>query len=355
MVSSQSPLNERYRRDDTVPLVPGPIGANARHGEPMNDPTDSSQHIDITAEETCPAPTVQMLAEDDAQQRAPAIQTAQVPSATTFKLMSQLEALASDLAVRERDSSDQHVENGHEEYDQPAENSHDESDFSAGLQATEPSICVTPRPSSFDPFASDRPSIGRQIVFVLAGLFIAALIGVGGTFAWQSHGVWTMTSPNEVDGAAGQRSSAPSAQASAPDAALPQSGPVTQTASAPSAPATPPELAKQLDAMVQDLALVRRGVEQLTAKQEQLAAAQQQLEQLVAKQQQIAAKQEQMAQNIAKLQTREQTIRQKTAAPAQLRAAPILPRMPPEPATQLSSSPVPRSEPHPLPPLPIPP
>ena len=82
---------------------------------------------------------------------------------------------------------------------------------------------------------------------------------------------------------------------------------------------------------------MRRGVEQLTAKQEQLAAAQQQLEQLVAKQQQIAAKQEQMAQNIAKLQTREQTIRQKTAAPPQLRAAPILPRMPPEPATQLSS------------------
>ena len=108
MVSSQSPLNEQYHRDDTVPLVPGPIAANARHGEPMNDPTNSSQHIDITAEETCPAPTVQMLAEDDAQQRAPAIQTAQVPSATTFKLMSQLEALASDLAVRERDSSDQH-------------------------------------------------------------------------------------------------------------------------------------------------------------------------------------------------------------------------------------------------------
>jgi len=66
--------------------------------------------------------------------------------------------------------------------------------------------------------------------------------------------------------------------------------------------------------------------------QEQLAAAQQQLEQLVAKQQQLAAKQEQMAQNIAKLQTREQTIRPKTAAPPQLRAAPILPRTPAEPA-----------------------
>ena len=344
MVSSQSPLNEQYHRDDAVRLVPGPIAPNARHGGPMNDPTDSSQHIDITAEETCPAPTVQMLAQDDAQQRAAAIQTAHVPSATTFKLMSQLEALASDLAVRERDSSDHHAANGHEE-----------SDFSAGLQATEPSICATPRPSSFDPFASDRPSIGRQIVFVLAGLFIVALIGVGGTFAWQSHGVWTMTSPNEVDVAAGQRSSAPPAQAPAPGAALPQSGPVTQTASAPGVPATPPELAKQLDAMVQDLALVRRGVEQLTAKQEQLAAAQQQLEQLVAKQQQLAAKQEQMAQNIAKLQTREQTIRPKTAAPPQLRAAPILPRTPPEPAPQLSSAPVPRSEPHPLPPLPIPP
>ena len=344
MVSSQSLFNEQYHRDDTVPLVPGPIAANARHGEPMNDPTDSSQRIDIAAEETCPAPTAQMPEQDDAQQRAPAIQTAQAPSATTFKLMSQLEALASDLAVRERDSSDQHVENSHED-----------SDFSAGLQATEPSICVTPRSSSFDPFASDRPSIGRKIVLVLAGLFVAALVGVGGTFAWQSHGVWTMMSPNEVDVAAGQRSSVPSAQVSAPGAALPQSGPVTQTASAPGAPATPPELAKQLDAMVQDLALVRRGVEQLTAKQEQLAAAQQQLEQLVAKQQQLAVKQEQMAQNIAKLQTREQTTRQKTAAPPQLRAPPILPRAPPEPATQLSSTPVPRSEPHPLPPLPIPP
>ena len=88
MASSQSPLNEQYHRDDAVRLVPGPIAPNARHGGPMNDPTDSSQHIDITAEETCPAPTVQMLAQDDAQQRAPAIQTAEVPSATTFKLMS---------------------------------------------------------------------------------------------------------------------------------------------------------------------------------------------------------------------------------------------------------------------------
>ena len=88
MVSSQSLLNEQYHRDDTVPLVPGPIAANARHGEPMNDPTNSSQRIDTTAEETCPAPTAQMPEQDDAQQRAPAIQTAQVPSATTFKLMS---------------------------------------------------------------------------------------------------------------------------------------------------------------------------------------------------------------------------------------------------------------------------
>ena len=93
MVSSQSPLNEQYHRDDTVPLVPGAIAANARHGEPMNDPTNSSQHIDITAEETCPAPTVQMLAEDEAQQRAPVIETAQVPSATTFRLMSSARSL----------------------------------------------------------------------------------------------------------------------------------------------------------------------------------------------------------------------------------------------------------------------
>jgi chemotaxis protein histidine kinase CheA len=314
----------------------------------MRDPDDwgvsttESPHVDITAEETCPAPPAQVPASDEALQRAPAIQAAQAPSATTFELMSQLETLAHDLAVRERASSDQCIENVHEG-----------SDFSAGLQAVEPSIRVPPRPASFenDPFASDRPPIGRRTVLTLASFFMAALIGV--TLAWQSHRVGIMSSLNDVDAAAQQPASTPSRQASASEAALSQSVPVTQSVPAPAAPATSPELVQQLEAMAQDIALVRRGVEQLAAKQEQLAAAQQQLEQLAAKQGQLATRQEQMAQNITKLQALEQNIRHKTSSPRQSRAVPAPPRMPSEPAAQLSS--VPRSAPHPVPPLPVPP
>lgn len=392
MVSLQSLLSNQRHRDNAVPLVPGSATGSAHSGGPMYDPdglgvstTNSPQHIDITAEETCPAPslhasklqaptlqaaTLQMTAQDQdgAPQRAPEFQTAQAPSATTFELMNKLEALASDLAVSDRDppDQDQRIDNDHE----GSGFDHEGSGFSAGLQ-TEPSISVTPRLSGFesDPFASDGRSIGRQAGLTLAGLLIAGLVGVGGTFAWQSYQVRTMTPSNAADVAAEQRSSAPAVQMSAPGAALSQPGPVAQAAAqaAPpaAAPATSPELTKQLESMVQDLTLVRRGVEQLAAKQEQLAAAQQQLEQLVAKQQQLAAKQDQMAQNIAKLQTREQNIRQRIAAPppsravppppALSRAIPPPPRTPPEPAAQLSSAPAPRAEPHPLPPLPIPP
>jgi hypothetical protein len=259
--------------------------------------------------------------------------------------MSQLDALAADLAVKGRASSDQ-----------PVENVPEGSNFSGGLQAVEPSIRVPPRLSNFesDPFVGDGPLIGRRKVLTLASLFMAAVIGVGVAFAWHSYSAWTMKSPNDVDVAAGQSGSTPAAPVSASDAALPQSVPGTQTATPPTGPATSPELVKQLEAMTQDLTVVRRTVEQLAAKQEQLAAAQQQLEQLAAKHEHLTAKQEQMAQNIAKLQTREQNVRQKMSPPPQSRAAPIPPRTPPEPpAAQLSS--VPRSAPHPVPPLPVPP
>jgi len=128
--------------------------------------------------------------------------------------------------------------------------------------------------------------------------------------------------------------------------AVQQSVPVAQTASL-AATATP-ELAKQLETMAQDLAVVRRNLEQLSAKQEQLAAAQQQLDQL-------ATKQEQMAQNIAKLQAPEQNIRRRISSPSpQARPAQIPPRVTQEPTAQVSS--VPRPTPsHPVPPLPIPP
>jgi hypothetical protein len=348
MDSSQSPQNDQRLKDDTVPLVPGPAAVTAQPGGPTYDPdgwgvstTEQPRHVDVTAEETCPAPAVGMPASGEAPQRAPAVQTAQAPSATTFEMMGQLEALAHDLAVRERASSDQCTGDVHER-----------SDFSAGLPAAEPSIRVSPRPAGVesDPLARDRPPVGRRTVLTLASFLMAALIGVGVTYAWQSHRAWITSSPNVVDVTAGQAVSAPSRQVSASDAAPSQ--PVTQV-TPPAAPATSPELPRQLEAMAQEITLVRRGVEQLAAKQEQLAAAQQQLEQLAAKQGQLAAKQEQMAQNIAKLQALEQNTRQKTSPPPQSRPVPVPPRVPPEPAAQLSSAPRPAL--HPVPPLPVPP
>jgi hypothetical protein len=316
--------------------------------------TLSPEHIDISAEESCPAPGPQSFA-PDALRREPVFESAQAPSATTFELMNQLDALAQDLAAKSHASVDQRSE---PDQRSEAESVHEaeveeEVRTPAAMPAPEPSIRVSPRPSGFenDPLASDRRSTGRRTVFKLAGVVMAALIGVSATVAWQSYRVSTAKPPAEAGVAAEQPGSA--AQAAASPAVVPQSAPAAQAAPPPVAP----EVAKQLEAMAQDLALVRRSVEQLTAKQEQLAATQQQLEQLTAKQAQLAAKQEQLAQNIAKLQTpREQTVRQRVSAPPPSRPAPVPPRVTSEPPPpQVSSAPAPRSEPHPLPPLPVPP
>src|SRR5215510_15846726 len=47
-----------------------------------------------------------------------------------------------------------------------------------------------PRPSGVknDQFTGKRRSTGKRVVRTLARFFIAVLIGVGGTLAWQSHG-----------------------------------------------------------------------------------------------------------------------------------------------------------------------
>ncbi|MFZ0401976.1 MAG: hypothetical protein WAL03_12935 [Pseudolabrys sp.] len=346
MDSLQSALKDQRQTDDLVALAPGPTAVKAWPAEPTRDPDDggvsatiSPQRIDVAAEESCPAPAVQLSAQDEAPRLAPALATAQAPSATTFELMSKLEALASDLAVKERASSETRIGTVHEE-----------PKLSGELRAVEPSISVSPRP------ASDKPSTRRRTLRTLAGCFTAGLIGLGVAFAWQSHSVWTATPPNDPDIAAVPPDPVPARQVPKSDVALQQSGPVTQTATAPavpaatSAPASSPELVKQLEAMTQDLISVRRSLEKLTA-------AQKQLEQLAAKQEQLAAKQDQMAQNIAKLQATEQSIRPKRSAvrppPPQARAASVPPPAPPEPAAQLSS--VPRSALQPVPPLPIPP
>jgi hypothetical protein len=160
------------------------------------------------------------------------------------------------------------------------------------------------------PRTSERRSIGRRIFRTLALFFIATLIGVGVTLAWQSHG----DEAKEM-----VRTWAPSLGWLLPVSTtkLPPDGQVSAAAAATSA-----ELVHQLEPMALNLAVVRRSIEQLDAKVEQLAA-----------------KQEQMAQNIATLQAVEQDIRQKMSSPPPSRAVP--PRKPPQPTAQSSPGPPP--------------
>jgi hypothetical protein len=164
-----------------------------------------------------------------------------------------------------------------------------------------------PRPSGVknDPFTRAKRSIGRRIFRTVTRFFIAILIGVGVTLAWQSHG----DEAKEM------------VSTWAPSLAwlLPVSATKTPPEAQGSATATSAELVQQLKPVTLDLAIVRHSLEQLSAKIEQ-----------------VAAKQEQMAQNIATLQAAEQDISQKMSSPPQPRT--VSPRKPPQPTTQSSAT-----------------
>src|SRR5262245_28994102 len=130
MDSSQSPSPNDQRRFSTIELA---IGLKL-------------------AELNAPSP-------DAAPQPAPINPTTLVPSAKTFELMRELEALAREVAVVSRgNASDQciKVQEG--------------SAFSAGLQPLEPSIRV----SRHDQLASDSPTFGRRTNLLLVDFFTAA-------------------------------------------------------------------------------------------------------------------------------------------------------------------------------------
>lgn len=320
MDSSQSPpLNDQRHKDDVIPIVTkegstaeeAQFGGPARNSDRLVSMTEPPIGVDIAVELTAPPP--------DAAPQPAAV-------ATSPKLFKQLEALARDFAVRQngvRNSSDQYIDTVQE-------------GSSFGLRTVEPPI--------------DKPLIGRRTFFTAASFFMAALIGVGATFAWQFHSVSINKPPKVLDVAVEQSGSTAAGQVSAENAALQQLAPATQITPAPSATATSPELVQQLEVVKRDLAVVRRRVEELAAKQEEF-------EQLAAAQRQLAAQQEQMAQTIAKLQAMEQNIRRKMSPPPVSRAVPTTPRRnarrddaPSEPAAQLS----PHPEPQLRPPLPVP-
>jgi len=190
------------------------------------------------------------------------------------------------------------------------------SDQRIGIRPMKPSI-RSPLPSGLkdDHVASDRPSIGRRIFRTLTRFFIAVLIGVSATLAWQSHG---------------------DAARDMVVARAPLLGWLfsVSTTKSPVVAATAPDPAQQLGPLASNLDVVRRSVEQL------------------------AAKQEQMAQNMATLQAVADDIRQRMSAPpsspSQQQAAPIPQHKPPQPRAQSSavqSSSVPRLLPPAGPPL----
>jgi hypothetical protein len=190
------------------------------------------------------------------------------------------------------------------------------SDQRIGLRPMKPSI-RSPLPSGLkdDHVASDRPSIGRRIFRTLTRFFIAVLIGVSATLAWQSHG---------------------DAARDMVVARAPLLGWLfsVSTTKSPAVAATAPDSAQQLEPLASNLDVVRRSVEQL------------------------AAKQEQMAQNIATLQAVADDIRQRMStppsSPSQQQAAPIPQHKSPQPRAQSSavqSSSVPRPLPPAGPPL----
>jgi hypothetical protein len=163
----------------------------------------------------------------------------------------------------------------------------------------------SPRPSGLkdDHIARGRPSIGRRIFRSLIGFFIAVLIGIGATLAWQSHG--DVARDMIV------------ARAPSLGWLLPVS-----TAKSPAMAATAPDPLQRLEPLASNLDLVRRSVEQL------------------------AANQELMAQNIAILQVVADDIKQRMSTtppslPSQQQAAAIPQHKPPQPRAQSSSAPRP--------------
>ena len=87
-----------------------------------------------------------------------------------------------------------------------------------------------------------------------------------------------------------------------PDSVAPRANPGAQPAQAPVAPRISPELQQKFEALQDDIADVRRIVEQ------------------------IAIRQERMNQDMVALQTTEQSLMQKLSAPPQTAAAPVAPR-----------------------------
>jgi hypothetical protein len=175
---------------------------------------------------------------------------------------------------------------------------HAPSDQRIGLQPKRPLIRSAHSSSLKSNWAAgDRPFISRRIFRTLTRFFIAVLIGVGATLAWQSYG------------------DAARKMLVTRNPTLAWLLPVSATEPTVVA-VSPPASAQQLESLVSNVDGVRHSVEQLAARQEQLA------------------------QSIATLQAIEEDIRQKmssTPPSSSQQAAPVQQQKPPQPRAQSSS------------------
>ena len=183
------------------------------------------------------------------------------------------------------------LHSGHPSHQRAATGPQGSSNHSGlGAEKSHPSFGSSRSRSALVP----RPSIGRRLFGSTARFFITALIGVGCTLAWQSHG---------EDAKRVVATWAPSL-----GWLLPVS--IAKASTSAVASFTSPELGRQLGPMASNIALVLINLEQL------------------------AAKQEQITRDISALQAIEQN---KQAAPPPSSQA--IPAPTPEPATRSSAAP----------------
>jgi hypothetical protein len=271
MDPSQSAPDNQHHEGNTVPLVPKDwpttellkVAIDSSQSPPPNDQSHDGDVVPLGPKDW---PTAELLKvptpndqrhEDDVVPLMPKEPMDSPPSPPRNDQRHEAHVVRKEEARSSGAAHDPIV--GRNTSDQCIRMARERSDFSAGVRAVEPTIRVFPRRSDFknDQFANDRSPIGRKRFRAVARLSIAALIGVGGLSAWQSHGDEAMETIGTWVVSLGSLSSVSTTK-------LP-------SVPAPAAVATSPELAQQLEAMPHDLAIMRRNVEQLTEKHEQMA------------------------------------------------------------------------------------
>jgi hypothetical protein len=192
---------------------------------------------------------------------------------------------------------------------------HDEE---VGVTGAESPIDATTRQAvhQVDRVSDERPAVGRRLFRTVAFGAIAGVL-VSAAFAWQFYGdgqrkrmvgagelhsVLVSTKSSRSDLVPVELAAKTSDRVPTQDTALLQAAPVIPSAQVSVTPGSSPEMQHQLEALVSDVAVIRRIVERLAAVQEQVAL------------------------DIATLQKSDRNVSQKVPLPPHSPAVPVPPR-----------------------------